>query len=70
MTLVERIAQGVTTVDDAALVERMQHGLVRAEQAIRNLGNGFLSGDARWIAFNEAANLRADIAAADASDGH
>lgn len=36
----------------------------RAEQALRNLANGFLKGDAKTIAENEAANLRADIAKA------
>ena len=35
--------------------------LERAEQTIRNLGNGFLAGDGKEIALNEAANLRADI---------
>ncbi len=36
--------------------------LERAEQTIRNLGNAALTGDAKQIALNEAANLRADIA--------
>ncbi len=35
--------------------------LERAEQTIRNLGNGVLTGDAKQIALNEAANLRDDI---------
>lgn len=37
-------------------------GLERAEQTIRNLGNGELTGDGKQIALNEAANLRDDIA--------
>ena len=36
----------------------------RAEQALRNLANGFLKGDAKTISENEAANLRAAIAKA------
>ena len=40
----------------------MLKGLERAEQTIRNLGNAALTGDAKQIALNEAANLRADIA--------
>lgn len=35
--------------------------LQRAEQTIRNLGNGWLTGDGRTIALNEASNLRIDI---------
>ena len=38
--------------------------LERAEQTIRNLGNSALTGDAKQIALNEAANLRDDIAQA------
>lgn len=36
----------------------------RAEQTIRNLGYGFLSGDGQCVALNEARNLRAAIAKA------
>jgi hypothetical protein len=43
-------------------VQALVHGLRRAEQAIRNLGNGFLTGDAQTIALNEAANIRRDLA--------
>ena len=32
--------------------------LERAEQTIRNLGNGWLTGDGQTIALNEAANIR------------
>ena len=39
----------------------MLKGLRRAEQTIRNLASGFLEGDAKQIAENEAANLRDDI---------
>jgi hypothetical protein len=39
----------------------MLKALRRAEQTIRNLGEGFLTGDAQVIARNEAANLRDDI---------
>jgi hypothetical protein len=36
----------------------LEHALVRAEQTIRNLGNGWLTGDGQTIALNEAANIR------------
>lgn len=39
-----------------------------AEQTLRNLGAGFLTGNAAQIALNEAANLRAAIAAATATE--
>ena len=44
--------------ENGALVAALE----RAEQTIRNLGNAALTGDAKQIALNEAANLRADIA--------
>ena len=37
------------------------HALERAEQTIRNLGNGLLTGDGQVIALNEASNIRAII---------
>lgn len=37
--------------------------LERTEQTIRNLANGFLSGDTKIIAENEAKNIRDAIAA-------
>lgn len=49
---------------DCAATPDLLKGLERAEQTIRNLGNGFLEGEARTIALNEAANLRKDIAKA------
>ena len=44
------------------------HALERAEQTIRNLGNGFLTGDGQVIALNEASNIRAAIKAASAAE--
>jgi hypothetical protein len=39
-------------------VNELRKALERAEQTIRNLGNGWLTGDGRIIALNEAANIR------------
>ena len=55
----------IAFIEDDTLVKQnadLVKGLERAEQTIRNLGNGALTGDARQIALNEAANLRDDIA--------
>jgi len=43
-------------------IKQLERGMRRAEQTIRNLGNAFLSADAKIIALNEAANIRADLA--------
>ena len=40
-----------------AQAERLADALKRAEQTIRNLGNGWLSGDGQEIALNEARNI-------------
>jgi phage shock protein A len=51
--------------DDA---ERLAYSLRRAEQTVRNLGCSALSGDWAIIALNEAANIRAALAALTAHD--
>lgn len=57
---VDRIVRACNSHD--ALLEAVK----RVEQTIRNLGYGELTGDAREIALNEAANLCAAIAKAEA----
>ena len=38
-------------------VVKFRRALERAEQTIRNLGNGFLTGDGQTIALNESTNI-------------
>lgn len=49
--------------------ERLAGRLRGAEQTIRNLGHGALTGDCAQIALNEAANIRAALAAHDPATG-
>ena len=48
-------------MNEKEIKEYLIHALKRAEQTIRNLGNGCLRGDAQEIALNEARNIREAI---------
>jgi hypothetical protein len=63
----EQIASKIVRLENAnadlkAQNNQLINALQRAEQTIRNLGNGFLTGDGQVIALNEASNIRAAIA--------
>ena len=47
-----------TIAERDAQIAALTEALKRAEQTMRNLSVGFLTGDGREIAFNEATNMR------------
>jgi hypothetical protein len=52
------VAQQTIIAAQAAQIAALREVLRRAEQTMRNLSNGFLTGDGKEIAANEASNMR------------